>query len=254
MKAFLSLILFFTASCLTSAQELPPLDALNCNQVIYVSASTEETSEATVTCYSRANSNSPWVKDFGPTPAQIGRNGIAKPNEKKEGDGKTPSGSWPIGYAFGFSQEPPVKSRCAYRQATPQDFWIDSVSSPLYNMWFSGEVPEISHEALHNLPIRYEVVLTTLYNSQPIIPEKGSAIFFHLWLSPSTPTSGCVSVSREDMLKILEWIDPKKSPKLEVQISKDFNSEDYCFSSLFSNTFSAVLQSARNSQYFFLKI
>lgn len=227
MKEFLSLILFFTASCLASGQENSPLIDLNGNQIINVTASAEEPSKATITCYSRSDSRSPWIKEIGPSPARIGRNGIALPNDKKEGDGKTPSGLWPIGYAFGFASEAPIKTRSPYRQLTSRDFWIDSTPSPLYNMWFSGEIPQVSHEALHNLPIRYEVVLTTLYNTHPTIPAKGSAIFIHIWLSPSTPTSGCVSVSREDMLKILAWIDPTKSPMLEVSSSKDFNPNSY---------------------------
>lgn len=227
MKEFLSLILFFTASCLASGQENSPLIDLNSNQIINVTASAEEPSKATVTCYSRSDSRSPWIKEIGPSPARIGRNGIALPNDKKEGDGKTPSGLWPIGYAFGFASEAPIKTRSPYRQLTSRDFWIDFAPSPLYNMWFSGEIPQVSHEALHNLPIRYEVVLTTLYNTHPTIPAKGSAIFIHIWLSPSTPTSGCVSVSREDMLKILAWIDPTKSPMLEVSSSKVFNPNSY---------------------------
>ena len=227
MKEFLSLILFFTASCLASGQENSPLIDLNSNQIINVTASAEEPSKATITCYSRSDSRSPWIKEIGPSPARIGRNGIALPNDKKEGDGKTPSGLWAIGYAFGFASEAPIKTRSPYRQLTSRDFWIDSTPSPLYNMWFSGEIPQVSHEALHNLPIRYEVVLTTLYNTHPTIPAKGSAIFIHIWLSPSTPTSGCVSVSREDMLKILAWIDPTKSPMLEVSSSKDFNPNSY---------------------------
>ena len=227
MKEFLSLILFFTASCLASGQENSPLIDLNSNQIINVTASAEEPSKATITCYSRSDSRSPWIKEIGPSPARIGRNGIALPNDKKEGDGKTPSGLWPIGYAFGFASEAPIKTRSPYRQLTSRDFWIDSTPSPLYNMWFSGEIPQVSHEALHNLPIRYEVVLTTLYNTHPTIPAKGSAIFIHIWHSPSTPTSGCDSVSREDMLKILAWIDPTKSPMLEVSSSKDFNPNSY---------------------------
>ncbi len=227
MKEFLSLILFFTASCLASGQDNSPLIDLNSNQIINVTASAEEPSKATVTCYSRSDSRSPWIKEIGPSPARIGRNGITLPNDKKEGDGKTPSGLWPIGYAFGFASEAPIKTRSPYRQLTSRDFWIDSAPSPLYNMWFSGEIPQVSHEALHNLPIRYEVVLTTLYNTHPTIPAKGSAIFIHIWLFPSTPTSGCVSVSREDMLKILAWIDPSKSPMLEVSSSKDFNPNSY---------------------------
>ena len=227
MKEFLSLILFFSASCFAIGQENSPRVELNSNQIIYVTASAEETSKATVTCYSRRDSGSPWIKEIGPSPARIGRDGIALPNDKKEGDGKTPSGIWPIGYAFGSASEAPIKTRSPYRQLTSRDFWIDSAHSPLYNMWFSGEIPQVSHEVLHNLPIRYEVVLTTLYKTHPIIPEKGSAIFIHIWLSPSTPTSGCVSVSREDMLKILAWIDPSKSPMLEVSSHQNFNPNPY---------------------------
>lgn len=83
MKEFLSLILFFSASCFAIGQENSPRVELNSNQIIYVTASAEETSKATVTCYSRRDSGSPWIKEIGPSPARIGRDGIALPNDNE---------------------------------------------------------------------------------------------------------------------------------------------------------------------------
>ncbi len=53
--------------------------------------------------------------------------------EKKEGDGKTPSGIYPLGPAFGYASS--MDTGLAYRQATDNDFWVDDVRSLQYNQW-----------------------------------------------------------------------------------------------------------------------
>ena len=48
--------------------------------------------------------------------AVIGRNGIAPLGQKKEGDGRTPSGIYPLGSAFGYPVS--IDTGLPYRQAT----------------------------------------------------------------------------------------------------------------------------------------
>ena len=46
---------------------------------------------------------------FGPWTANIGRNGVAPPGEKREGDGRTPSGTYGFDFMFGTNPNPGVK-------------------------------------------------------------------------------------------------------------------------------------------------
>lgn len=69
--------------------------------------------------------NDKWVEIATALPAEIGRNGIAKFGEKAEGDGKTPSGVYPLSMVFGYDER--VETKMPYRQATEKDYWIDDV-------------------------------------------------------------------------------------------------------------------------------
>ena len=57
---------------------------------------------------------------------------------------------------------------------------------------------------------KYGIVIE--YNTDPVIKGNGSAIFLHIWKNESIPTAGCVAVSEENLIKIIEWLDPVASP------------------------------------------
>src|SRR5262245_18645976 len=44
-----------------------------------------------------------WVVARPAMPGTVGRNGIAAPGDKREGDGKTPAGVYRLGPAFGYA-------------------------------------------------------------------------------------------------------------------------------------------------------
>src|SRR3954470_9886634 len=73
-------------------------------QVIKVAASRYGTSYATLTAYRKTSSG--WVKSFGPWTARVGRNGFAPPGKKREGDGRTPTGSYGFSFFFGVNARP----------------------------------------------------------------------------------------------------------------------------------------------------
>src|SRR5205823_1497632 len=68
-------------------------------------------------------------------PGVIGKNGIASVGEKKEGDLKTPAGLYPFGEAFGSE---PLALKMDYKYITPDDKFIDDVTSTHYNTWVNG--------------------------------------------------------------------------------------------------------------------
>ena len=59
---------------------------------------------------------------------------------------------------------------------------------------------------------QYKYGIVVEYNTNPIIKGKGSAIFIHVWRNRNQPTAGCISISQEKILKLLEWLDPEKEP------------------------------------------
>ena len=160
-----------------------------------------------------------WNLIFGPLQVNVGRNGIAAFDAKREGDGKTPRGAFKLGMVFGY--EPAANTRMPYRQATENDTWIDEPASPRYNTWVNGPVPKESHEKMRRKDDLYRLGIVIEYNTNPVVPGLGSAIFVHNWESYGRPTSGCVSFAPADLARIVAWLDPQKNPAIVVGFHED---------------------------------
>ncbi len=165
-------------------------------------------SYARVTTWERSDAG--WQQKFPPMRAMVGRNGIAVVDEKREGDGQTPSGTYPIGTAFGYA--PSFPTQLNYRQATSNDFWVDDMKSPQYNQWVTGKPEATSFEEMRRKDDLYKYGAVIEYNTSPIVPGNGSAIFIHIWRAPGKPTSGCVAFSPRSLKKLLGWLDARRQP------------------------------------------
>ncbi len=153
-----------------------------------------------------------WVVKQSPIEAGIGKNGFAFPDEKKEGDGKSPTGIFKIGKLFSYEKQ--LNTLLENQQTTKDDKWIDDVNSVDYNKHVSGVTEAKSYEnlLLNNDVYKYCTVIE--YNTNPVIKGKGSAIFFHLALKPASFTAGCVAINEEFMKLMVNWLDPKQNPTI----------------------------------------
>ncbi len=141
----------------------------------------------------------------------IGKNGFAAPGEKREGDGKSPSGIFPLESAFGYSQS--IRTKMPYRQALAGDLWVDDVDADDYNRWVKkGDTKALSAEKMRRDDSLYKYGFVIGYNTSPVIKGYGSAIFFHIWRGEDIPTEGCVAVSEDNIINILDWLDPRAKP------------------------------------------
>jgi L,D-peptidoglycan transpeptidase YkuD (ErfK/YbiS/YcfS/YnhG family) len=152
-----------------------------------------------------------WQRPFASMEGVIGRNGFAPPGKKREGDGRTPAGTFPLGTVFGYG--PSLPTRMPYRQATVDDLWIDDVQAADYNRWVRrGTTKAASFERMKRDDVLYKYGIIVEYNTNPVIKGYGSAIFFHLWRAKGVPTSGCIALSEDDLLRIIKWLDPAARP------------------------------------------
>jgi L,D-peptidoglycan transpeptidase YkuD (ErfK/YbiS/YcfS/YnhG family) len=153
-----------------------------------------------------------WTVKLGPIAVGIGKNGFALPNEKTEGDGKSPTGIFKLGKLFSYEKQ--LHTLLENQQTTKDDKWIDDVNSPDYNKHIVGATEAKSYEnlLLNNHAYKYCIVIE--YNTNPVVKGKGSAIFFHLALKPSSFTSGCVAIEEDYMKWIVNWLDPKQNPTI----------------------------------------
>jgi L,D-peptidoglycan transpeptidase YkuD (ErfK/YbiS/YcfS/YnhG family) len=140
----------------------------------------------------------------------IGEKGFASLNKKKEGDGRSPTGIFSLGTAFGYG--PSVATKMPYRQSTEDDFWVDDANSEDYNRWVKGKPKAASVERMKREDDLYKYGIVIDYNTNPVIRGKGSAIFLHIWGGVGRPTLGCVGVPEEKVLSLLGWLDPAEKP------------------------------------------
>lgn len=156
-----------------------------------------------------------WRQVFDPMKAVIGKNGFAPPGEKREGDGRTPTGTFRLNLAFGYASQ--AGTRMPYRQANSDDLWVDDPQSPDYNRWVKqSETQAASYEKMKRDDDQYKYGVVIEYNTGPVIPGYGSAIFLHVWKAHGSPTAGCVAVSEEDIVIILGWLDPAAHPVIFI--------------------------------------
>ena len=132
----------------------------------------------------------------------IGLEGLGK---TKEGDNKTPIGDFGILTAFGIKPNPGTK--LPYVDVTPDTYCCGD--EEYYNKIINAA--ELSHECpngehLIDYTPEYNYGLFIDYNKE-CEPGKGSAIFFHC-AGANTYTGGCVAVSEENMVKIMNTLEP----------------------------------------------
>lgn len=159
-----------------------------------------------------------WQMVFEPINAVIGKNGFAPSGEKREGDGRTPSGIFALRQTFGYA--PSIITKMSYRQALDDDLWIDDPNSADYNRWVKKDkTSAASFEKMKREDNLYKYGIVIEYNTELVFKGYGSAIFFHVWGGQDVSTSGCVAVPEADIIKIIEWLDPQALPLIIMGIN-----------------------------------
>ncbi len=177
-----------------------------------------------VTICAVEKNNGAWRLVFPAFVGSIGRNGFAAVGKKKEGDGKSPSGIFPLEAAFGYG--PSVKTKMLYQQATEDDFWVDDPDSGDYNTWIKGKPKAASWEKMKRDDDQYKYGVVVGYNRRPVVKGKGSAIFLHVWKGGES-TSGCVAMPEEKVSYILAWLDPQKIPLIVMGPEAELSSAKF---------------------------
>jgi L,D-peptidoglycan transpeptidase YkuD (ErfK/YbiS/YcfS/YnhG family) len=194
-----------------AAAPVPP-DPLAGRQLITVTTPSSGDTYATFTAYKRAGKR--WQRVLGPWTARIGRNGFAPPGQKREGDGRTPSGTFRFGFFFGALPNPGV--RFHYRQSHPYDYWDDDPASPSYNEWVNAlrASPGLNPEPMDVTAYDYGAVIG--YNTART-PGLGSAIFLHQNIGIAT--AGCITLPIGELLAVLRWLNPARSPRIRMGVA-----------------------------------
>jgi L,D-peptidoglycan transpeptidase YkuD (ErfK/YbiS/YcfS/YnhG family) len=142
----------------------------------------------------------------GVRPAALGRSGIRA--LKREGDGGTPLGRFPIRQVlYRADRGPRPRTELPVRTIREDDGWCDDPSDRNYNRLI--KLPsKRSAEGLKRTDHLYDLVLVLGYNDLPRVRGRGSAIFVHLARPGLTATDGCIALSRRDLLALLAQARP----------------------------------------------
>lgn len=181
-------------------------------QLITVTAASRSATSAIFRAYRITRGHT--VRVLGPWTARVGYNGVARPGRKREGDGRTPAGTY--GFSFFFGVRPDAGFFFPYRHAYRYDFWDDDPDSRRYNEWVDARKhnPGERPEPMHQVPA-YEYAAVITYNARRV-PDLGSAIFLHV--GTGTATAGCVSLPRSELLRVLRWLRPRDHPRITISV------------------------------------
>lgn len=145
----------------------------------------------------------------------LGKGGVVSAGQKREGDGASPAGSWPVRRVFYRPDRGPApKTALDLVPIQPQDGWCDDPDHPLYNRPVTLPFAA-SHEKLWREEPVYDLIVELGYNDDPVVPGRGSAIFLHVARPDFRPTEGCIALEKEDLLAALELM----GPGTEIEIS-----------------------------------
>ena len=222
----LLLILFYTTKS-SVAQSISSFNnyLTKNNQVLFVKTPSYNSIKGTMFLYDRKNDHSKW-KRVDSFPVTVGRSGLAKDINanisfngdapaKHEGDGKSPAGIFKLGKVFSYHD---IKNlHMPFVRVDTNFYCVDDMASSYYNTLIKQDTAIHdfnSFEYMKRNDNLYEYGVWVLYNSDPVKNGNGSCIFLHIWNNENSPTSGCTAMAKENMLRLIHWLNEKKNPVL----------------------------------------
>lgn len=161
-----------------------------------------------------------WRRVGPAVPAWLGSDGMSThPSESRSA---TPIGSFTLTQAFGHDADP--GTALPYVRTTPDDWWI-SQSGPLYNTrqrcaTQCGFTRGDPNEHLYYETPYYDYAAVIDYNTRNapggVRAGAGSAFFLHVTVG--APTAGCVSIAKDQLVRILRWLEPADHPRILIGV------------------------------------
>ena len=142
----------------------------------------------------------------------IGKRGIGL--KKREGDLITPRGNYKIKHIlYRKDRIKKIQSKIKKGIIKKNMGWCDDSRSKDYNKII--RLPfNFSHEKLYKKENIYDIILVLNYNMNPIVKNKGSAIFIHIAKKNYKKTKGCIALKKRDLLKIISKV--KKNTQVKI--------------------------------------
>ena len=142
----------------------------------------------------------------------LGKAGIKK--KEKEGDNVTPKGIFKITSMYYRPDRIKNITTAVKKIKIKKNMgWCDDPDSHFYNQQIS--LPnKFGHEKLYRNDHLYDLILFINYNTNPIIKNKGSAIFIHIAKKNYKKTKGCIALKKKHLIELISKI--KKNTQIEI--------------------------------------
>ncbi|WP_331254015.1 L,D-transpeptidase family protein [Leptospira mtsangambouensis] len=201
--------LYFFSLCPLSGEGNSPPDSplLDSEQILFITAKPGETT-GFLDFYTLTEGE--WVSVLEKIPVRLGRSGLISGEKKREGDGHTPLGIFPIQRVVGKRKR--QMRNLEYNEIRKNSHWSDSPSSKNYNQLTKHK--EKGAVSLWDSDI-YELFVVIEHNTKPAVPGFGSMIFLHPW-NEDKPTAGCVGVELKWLEELVSQLDGNKFPFLVI--------------------------------------
>ena len=195
----------------------------NAQQALVVTTPAWDSVDGTLSRFEKVDGK--WQAVGADWPIVVGKNGLgwdgAGPQPsgagpvKKEGDGRSPTGVFPITELFGFAGNM-ENAKLPYRQLTESIECVDDVKSTQYNKVVDRKqvaTPDWnSSEKMSTVEV-YEFGAVVGYNAKSKAGA-GSCIFLHIWKGAGHGTAGCTAMDEVQLKEMLTWLDADKKPVL----------------------------------------
>ena len=231
MRIAVSIFFIFCLSLTALAQESVFPDSSN--QLVVVLSADWDCPAGEMYRFERASTSRPWVPVGSAVPVNLGRTGMAwgrsplmdgslkskssNPQEKVEGDGRSPAGLFPLLKAFGHPSAPAGYKDANLEFLTVTDEQcVDDSESDYYNQIVSPrKVGGDTWNSAEKMNIDlYQLGLVVGHNCPKASPRMGSCIFFHLQRAAGVSTAGCTSMNRASLEELVLWLKREQNPVL----------------------------------------
>jgi D-alanyl-D-alanine dipeptidase len=196
-------------------------------QLVLVVTPSWDTTSGTLRRYARSSASAPWRRVGPVVPVVVGAAGLAWGADslgasgdphKREGDGRSPAGVFPLDSAFGFAAPSGMRQvGLPYVPLLAGTECVDDTASVHYNTVVDRDrVPEVDWSSSEHMRriAQYQVGVVVGYNTRPVTKGHGSCIFLHVWDGPGSTTAGCTAFPRADVERLVAWLDAAKHPVL----------------------------------------
>jgi L,D-peptidoglycan transpeptidase YkuD (ErfK/YbiS/YcfS/YnhG family) len=167
-----------------------------------------------------------WQAVAPPIAVLFGKNGLVwgrgvlgtdEPGpHKTERDGRAPAGVFRIGTIYTYDAALPAGADFPFHTVGAGDAWVDDVANPQYNRHVvvdpANPPPWFEKQKMRHGDFAYRWLVEIRHNSDPPVPNGGSAIFFHIRRGPQRPSAGCTTMAESDLVPLVKWLRAEQRP------------------------------------------